>query len=107
MRCMDTTERTRRNDHVGYERITPALLLDVFDDRARRLPPGLPTLPTLPTLRMPERGGACECRKLHPHRSSGTSALVDDSAEPVSPTYHKMVELGGFMNLRQSSQGRR
>lgn len=52
---MDTTERTWRNDHVGYERITPALLLDVFDDRAKRLPPGLPTLPPV---RLPERSGS-------------------------------------------------
>ncbi len=35
------------------------------------------------------------------------SILVDDSAETVSPTHHKMVELGGFKSLRQSSQRRR
>jgi hypothetical protein len=50
---MDTTERVRRQDHVGYERITPALLLDVFDDQELRRPPGLPSLPIV---RLPERG---------------------------------------------------
>jgi hypothetical protein len=34
-----------------------------------------------------ERVRLCACRKLRPHRSSGTSTLVEDSAEAVSPAY--------------------
>jgi hypothetical protein len=77
---MDITERTRRIDHAGYERITPALLLDVFDDRAKRVPPGLPTLPTV---RLPEHGSADSLRM--------RSACLDDSGRLHNRALFKLL----------------